>query len=493
MVFENKVLRKIFGAKRDEVTGEWRKLHNIELHVLYSSPDIITNIKSRRLRWAGHVARMGESRNAHRVLVGRPEGKRPLGRPRRRWEDNIKMDLREVGYDDREWINLAQDRDQWRAYVRAVMNLRKIKKSFRQDVTRSVNSLHTLFTESVKHRSLPKAKKKIHSHSVHVKAMQISWHPISSQKHNRKWLDECDSDDDITEDGSVFSDDSDGDYVPPSQNKNDNDLEVTSDSSETSENASDNDVMDNGQFSDTSDCFLGRNGTVWSKTPAQRGRVASHNILRNAPGPARDVSRRANAGRRHWKDITIEELHAFIGIVIHAGMEKSWDVSVREMFLDPCSNPFYRASMSVGRFETIRRHLRFDDKRTRDERLKTDTLDAFSYVWKLFINNCKKSLIPEAFLTIDEQLVPFRGRCRFLQYIPKKPAKYGIKINWLCESHTGYAIDGIIYSGKPAGGPPQKNLATNIVLKLAETVYDSARNISMDNYFTSLSLAEQLL
>ncbi|KAJ4435415.1 hypothetical protein ANN_18030 [Periplaneta americana] len=117
-------VRKIFGAKRDEVTGEWRKLHNTELHALYSSPDIIRNLKSRRLRWAGHVARMGESRNAYRVLVGRPEGKRPLGRPRRRWEDNIKMDLREVGYDDRDWMNLAEDRDRWRAYVRAAMNLR---------------------------------------------------------------------------------------------------------------------------------------------------------------------------------------------------------------------------------------------------------------------------------------------------------------------------------------------------------------------------------
>ncbi|KAJ4448485.1 hypothetical protein ANN_10501 [Periplaneta americana] len=123
-VFENKVLRKIFVAERDEVTGEWRKLHNTELHALYSSPDIIKNIKSRCLRWAGHVARMGESRNAYRVLVGRPEGKISLGRPRRRWEDNIKMDLMEVGYDDRDWINLAQDRDQWRASVRAAMNFR---------------------------------------------------------------------------------------------------------------------------------------------------------------------------------------------------------------------------------------------------------------------------------------------------------------------------------------------------------------------------------
>ncbi|KAJ4428116.1 hypothetical protein ANN_24130 [Periplaneta americana] len=123
-VFENKVLRKIFGAKRDEVTGDWRKLHNTELHALYYSPDIIRNIKSWRLRWAGRVARMGESRNAYRVLVGRSEGKRPLGRPRSKWEDNIKMDLREVGYDDRDWINLAQDRDRWRAYVRAAMKLR---------------------------------------------------------------------------------------------------------------------------------------------------------------------------------------------------------------------------------------------------------------------------------------------------------------------------------------------------------------------------------
>ncbi|KAJ4438974.1 hypothetical protein ANN_14928 [Periplaneta americana] len=125
-MFENKLLRKIFGAKRDEVTGEWRKLHNTELHALYSSPDIIRNIKSRRLRWTGYVAHMGESRNGYRVLVGRPEGKRPLGRPRRRWEDNIKMDLRDLGFDDSEWINFAQDRDQWQAYVRAAMNLRRL-------------------------------------------------------------------------------------------------------------------------------------------------------------------------------------------------------------------------------------------------------------------------------------------------------------------------------------------------------------------------------
>jgi hypothetical protein len=97
-VFENKVLRRILGPKRDEVTGEWRRLHNKELYALYSSLNIIRVIKSRRLRWAGHVARMGERRGAYRVLVGKPEGRRPLETPRSRWEDNIKMDLREVGW-----------------------------------------------------------------------------------------------------------------------------------------------------------------------------------------------------------------------------------------------------------------------------------------------------------------------------------------------------------------------------------------------------------
>jgi hypothetical protein len=105
----------VFGAKRDEVTGDWRKLHNEELHNCYSSPSIIRMIKSRRMRWAGHVARKGEKRNAYRILVGNPEGKRPRGRPRRRCVDSIKMDLREIGWDGRDWVDLAQDRDQWRA------------------------------------------------------------------------------------------------------------------------------------------------------------------------------------------------------------------------------------------------------------------------------------------------------------------------------------------------------------------------------------------
>ena len=123
-VFENMVLRRIFGPRRDEVTGEWRGLHNEELNDLYTSPNIVRMIKSRKMRRVGHVARMGEERGVYRVLVGKPEGRRPLRRPRRRWVDNIRMDLQEVGCGYMNWIGLAQDKDRWRTPVSAVMNLR---------------------------------------------------------------------------------------------------------------------------------------------------------------------------------------------------------------------------------------------------------------------------------------------------------------------------------------------------------------------------------
>jgi hypothetical protein len=121
-VFQNRVLSRIIASKREE-DGTWIKLHNDGLHSLCSSPNIVRVNKLRRMRWVGHVARMGEGRGVYRVLVGRPEVRKPLGRPRRRWEDNIKTDLKEVCIDSVNWIQLAQDRVHWRAFVRTVTNL----------------------------------------------------------------------------------------------------------------------------------------------------------------------------------------------------------------------------------------------------------------------------------------------------------------------------------------------------------------------------------
>jgi hypothetical protein len=121
-VFQNRVLRRIFGPKKDEVTREWRKQHNEKFNDLYCSPNTVRGIKSRRMRWAEHVACIGERRD--RVLVWKPEEKGPLGRPRRRWKDNIKMDLQEMVCGGMNLIDLAQDKDTWRALVDAAMNLR---------------------------------------------------------------------------------------------------------------------------------------------------------------------------------------------------------------------------------------------------------------------------------------------------------------------------------------------------------------------------------
>jgi len=112
-MFENRVLKRVFGSKRDEVTGVWRKVHNEELNDLYSLPNIFRVIKSRRIKWAGHVAYMGDSKCLYRVLVGKPEGKRLLGISRSRWEDNSKMDLQEVRCGGMDWTDLVQDRDRW--------------------------------------------------------------------------------------------------------------------------------------------------------------------------------------------------------------------------------------------------------------------------------------------------------------------------------------------------------------------------------------------
>ena len=176
-----------------------------------------------------------------------------------------------------------------------------------------------------------------------------------------------------------------------------------------------------------------------------------------------------------------------------AGAEKNWDADIRQLFLDHKLNPTHKASFGVNRFENIRRNLRFDDKRTRVERLKQHKLAAFSYIWGLFINNCKTQFSLGAYTTIDKQLVPFRGHCPFLQYMPSKPAKYDIKIFWLCDASLTYASNARIYVGRQPGSELEKNLGQNVVIQLTSPLQDSGRNVTMNNYFTGVLLARTKL
>ncbi|XP_067101197.1 piggyBac transposable element-derived protein 4-like [Osmerus mordax] len=267
---------------------------------------------------------------------------------------------------------------------------------------------------------------------------------------------------------------------------------------------------------------LSKKGSYWNEHPPIQGRTRSHNILRSCAGPApgsRSISpkdawdmfitdeiidevlkctnlegRRAAAAKgKEWRSVDKEEFMAFIGLTVLAGGNKSWDVALRELFLDPLQNTVYKATMGLRRCEDICSFLRFDDKRTRALRQETDHMAAFRYVWDCFLTNCRRRFIPSDCVTIDEQLVPFRGRCRFLQYMPSKPAKYGIKIFWMCDARIPYAIDGMVYTGRQPGEEVQRNLGENIVRQLCYGIRQTGRNITMDNFFTSVPLAEKLL
>lgn len=138
--------------------------------------------------------------------------------------------------------------------------------------------------------------------------------------------------------------------------------------------------------------------------------------------------------------------------------------------MDPLQNPIYKATMSIKRYEDIRSVIRFDDKRTRALRQETDHMAAFRYVWDCFLDNCRRRFIPSDCVTIDEQLVPFRGRCKFRQYMPSKPAKYGIKIFWMCDARVPYAIDGTVYTGRQPGQEVQRNLGESVVQQLCSGI-----------------------
>ena len=339
---------------------------------------------------------------------------------------------------------------------------------------------------------------------------------MAKRKGDKLTLDEVE---DMIEEGVLSVDEEsecseDEDFEPVSSN-----LPSSSESSEeSSDDSSDEDNEPHTEIANRT----GRNGTYWRSDTPPPSRTPRHNIMHEQPGPKRTVianspsnalelflseeildevckctnlegRRVASSRSKRWNNVSKEELLAYFGLVLLAGSEKQWDVSTRELFGNDFSNPMYKATMSVERFEDIRRFLRFDDKRTREFRLQTDHMAAFRYIWKLFISNCKKWYSPHECVTIDEQLVAFKGRCRFLQYIPTKPGKYGIKIFWLCDSITNYGFNGSVYTGRQPGEEVKRNVGSSIVHELCSPLQHSGRNVTADNFFTSVQLAESLL
>ena len=196
---------------------------------------------------------------------------------------------------------------------------------------------------------------------------------------------------------------------------------------------------------------------------------------------------------KQWTPLSIPELKAFIGLLLVAGLHRAHMEPIRELWSPESGRPIFAATMPLNRFKSLLRFLRFDNKNTRAVRRATDKLAAFRDIWELFQDRLKLCYIPGPDMTVDEQLVPFRGRCPFRQYIPSKPAKYGIKIWWNCDAETSYPLKGEVYLGRQPDEARQVGLGSTVVLNTTGPWLRSGRNVVCDNLFTSIPLAENLL
>jgi hypothetical protein len=303
--------------------------------------------------------------------------------------------------------------------------------------------------------------------------------------------------------------------------------------------ASDNDLSDSYVNDDNDTCkhaqpeFVEKNGISWSSQKTQvLGRLRATNILKKKFGSITSIQtmidafrlfitkdilneivmqtnkyakrfvdqenqRRLNIKNNHkqpikWKELDYIELEAFLGLLIQAGAEFSHHQSLLELWDISRSRPIYHATMSMERFKHLLRFLRFDDRQRRN---KSDRLAAIRYVFESFTKQLARHFIPSENITIDEQLVPFRGRCCFIQYMPNKPAKYGIKFWTLCDVKSRYVLALELYAGK-VGNTVQRNISTNVVLNLVDRLpknVQQGRNITFDRYFTDFNLAQALL
>ena len=221
----------------------------------------------------------------------------------------------------------------------------------------------------------------------------------------------------------------------------------------------------------------GRKGHRWSTEPRSSivGRSAAHNIMTSCtPGPS----------------FSCEEILALIGILLLSGVNKDNHAATEEMFKPTMGIPAYRSGLSERRFCFLLRCIGFDDRATRDERQKEDPFAAVSQV---FIDNCKHRYYPGENITIDEQLLAFRGRCGFRMYIPNKPAKYGLKVMLICDFESRYMLNAMPYLGKKTKPPDAVALGHYVAMELCKLCFGSKRNITGDNWFTSVSLVKKLL
>lgn len=192
-----------------------------------------------------------------------------------------------------------------------------------------------------------------------------------------------------------------------------------------------------------------------------------------------------------WTDLTSDDLTAYFGLLLLAGVYKSRREATESLWNSHTGRPIFRATMSLQKFYTISKILRFDDKTTRSQRRQSDKLAPIREIWDKWTEILPKLYNVSENVTVDEQLVPFRGRCPFRQYIPSKPAKYGIKIWALCDSKSSYAHTMQVYTGKLPGAKPEKNQGMRVVLDLTKGL--KGHNVTCDNFFTSYELGQKLL
>lgn len=193
-----------------------------------------------------------------------------------------------------------------------------------------------------------------------------------------------------------------------------------------------------------------------------------------------------------WQPVTEKELYAFFGLVLHAGLYNSNKEPTKQMW-STLNHPIYRATMSQVRFKAILKYIRFDNANTRTERIAADKAAPISEIWLMLNANLAREYVPGESITVGEQLFPFRGRTRFTQYMASKPAKYGIKVWWVCDATSFYPLKGQIYTGKLPNQQREVNQGERVVLDLVRDYVGCGRTVYTDNFFTSITLAEQLM